>query len=241
MILDFTAALDGARTLARVDELAGELWRAYHSGAIADADAGRASAQIEEARRRIRPRDTVAVRAPAVPRLRSSFPPRRRRCTSPDRLASRDRRRRLAFSGPLPPSLACRFTVGELAALAVVASEVRATGACALSLCAIAARAGVCVTLARTAIRLAAGDGLAVIVERRQRCGPNQTNIVRIISREWLAWIWRGGGCRKANPTDNQILTKRRSAQREACGAPTAQHSALKSRFAAGGPAPLRL
>jgi hypothetical protein len=201
--IDFTAALDAARTLARVDDLACELWKVYAAGAIVDVDAERVGAAIEEARRRIRPADTVAVRAPSVPRLRSGFPPRRRRCTSPDRLASRDRRRRLAFSGPLPPALACRFTVGELAALAIVAAEVRATGACALSLCAIAARAGVCVTLARAAIRLAAGDGLAVIVERRQRGGPNQTNVVRIISREWLAWIWRGGGCKKPNPTDN--------------------------------------
>ena len=155
-----TAAIDAAHTLARVDELALALWRSYSAGTIADADAELVAARIEEARRRIRPVDTVAVRAPAVPRLGSSFPPRRRRCVSPDRLASRDRRRRLAFSGPLPPSLDCRFTVGQRAVLRVVADEVRLRGVCVLPLTAIAARAGVCVTLARSAIRLAAGDGL---------------------------------------------------------------------------------
>jgi DNA invertase Pin-like site-specific DNA recombinase len=115
--------------------------QAYHGGAIADADAGRVSAQIEEARLRIRPKDTVAVRAPFVPRLASVYPPRRRRCVSPDRLASRDRRRRLAYSGPLPQALACQFTVGQLAVLRVVADEVRLRGLCVLPLGAIAARA----------------------------------------------------------------------------------------------------
>src|ERR1700722_11951241 len=45
------------------------------------------------------------------------------------------------------------------------------------------------VTTARDAIRLAAGDGLLVITERRRKGFPNPPNVVRIISREWLAWI----------------------------------------------------
>ena len=191
--MDFTAAIDAARTLARVDDIAGELWRAYHGGAIADADAGRASEQLEEARRRIRPKDTVAVRAPAVPRLASNFPPRRRRCVSPDRLASRSRRRRLAYSGPLPPTLAAGSTTGQLATLRIVADEVRARGVCILPLAAITARAGAGITTARDAIRLAAGDGLLVITERRCRGCPNLPNVVRIISREWEAWIAKWG------------------------------------------------
>ena len=209
---DFERALDAARTLARVDDLARDLWRLHGAGLIADADAERVAAQVEEARRSIRPADTVAARAPHVPRAASNFPPRRRRCVSPDRLASRDRRRRLAYSGPLPPALAAGFTLGQLATLRIVADEVRAKGSCALSLCEIAARAGVCVTLARGAIRLAAGDGLAVIVERRRPGGPNLTNVVRIISREWLAWIVRGGGCKKPNPTDSSYKLMQKSA-----------------------------
>lgn len=188
-----STALDAARTLARVDELARDLWQSYAAGGIADADAGHVSAQIEEARKRIRPVDTVAVRAPFVPRRTSAFPPRARRCVSPDRLASRDRRRRLAYSGPLPPALASRFTPGQLATLRIVADEVRARGICALPLAAIAARAGVGITTARDAIRLAAGDGLLVIQERRRRGSPNLPNVVRIISREWTMWIAKWG------------------------------------------------
>jgi hypothetical protein len=208
MTLDFTAAIDAARTLARVDDIAGDLWRAYHGGAIADADAGRASEQLEEARRRIRPKDTVAVRAPAVPRLASTFPPRARRCVSPDRLASRDRRRRLAYSGPLPPAQAARFTTGQLAVLRILADEVRLRGLCVLPLGAIAARAGVGVTTARDTIRLAAGDGLLVITERRRRGCPNLPNVVRIISREWCTWIAKWGRpppSNFANPTKTDV------------------------------------
>jgi hypothetical protein len=43
---------------------------------------------------------------------------------SPDRQASIERRRRLAASGPLPPVMAARFTVSELAVLRIVGDEV---------------------------------------------------------------------------------------------------------------------
>ena len=133
MIMDFTAALDAAQTLARVDDLARELWHVHGRGLIADADAELVAAQIEEARRRIRPKDTVAARAPGVPRMASNFPPRRR-CASPDKTASLARRRRVASSGPMPPALSAGFTEGQRATLAIVVAEVRATGECALSL-----------------------------------------------------------------------------------------------------------
>jgi hypothetical protein len=55
------------------------------------------------------------------------------------------------------------------------------------------ARIGVITIPARDAIRLAAGDGLLVITERRRRGCPNLPNVVRIISREWCAWIAKWG------------------------------------------------
>jgi hypothetical protein len=208
--IEFTTALDGARTLAFIDGIARDLWRAYGAGEIGESDAESIAARIEEARRRIKPQDTVRARASAVPLASvSMFPARKRRRVSPDRAASRARRRRLAYSGPLPPALAAGFTVGQLAALRIVADEVRAHGVCTLALEAIAAKAGICVTTARGAIRLAAGDGLAITAERRRHGRPSLTNVVRIVSREWLAWIRRGagGGCRNANPKDNKILS----------------------------------
>ena len=203
--MEFAAALDGARDLTLVEEIARVFWRAYGAGEISDSDAASVSAQIEEARRRIKPKEARApgVRLGAV----SMFRARRRRCVSPDRAASLARRRRLAYSGPMPPALAAGFTVGKLAALRIVADEVRKRGWCELSLGEIAARAGVGVTTARDGINLAAGDGLLRVTERRRHGAPSLPNVIRIMSREWKAWIahtprGRGGGSKIANPKD---------------------------------------
>src|SRR5271155_3437224 len=48
-------------------------------------------------------------------------------------------------------------------------------------------------TLARNAVRLAAGDGLLVIQERRRPGCPNLPNVLRILSREWKSWIAKWG------------------------------------------------
>jgi hypothetical protein len=93
----------------------------------------------------------------------------------------------------MPPQLAAQFTTGELAALRIVADAVRDRGACLLTLGEIAARAGVCVTTARGALRQAAREGLLTIEERRRDKRPNLPNVVRLISREWTSWIARGG------------------------------------------------
>jgi hypothetical protein len=77
--------------------------------------------------------------------------------------------------------------------LRVVADAVRAGGRCELSVPEIAARAGVGITTARNAIRDASRDGLLTIQERRRHHRPNLPNVVRVISREWLAWISKGG------------------------------------------------
>src|SRR3954454_3368543 len=44
---------------------------------------------------------------------------------APVRAVAIARRRHLAASGPMPPALACRFTVSELAVLKIVGDEVR--------------------------------------------------------------------------------------------------------------------
>src|SRR4051794_16696416 len=48
----------------------------------------------------------------------------------------------MGSSGPMPPGLACRFTVGELAVLRIVGDEVRQHGHCARCVDEIAVRAG---------------------------------------------------------------------------------------------------
>jgi hypothetical protein len=155
------------------------------------AGAGRETARAPGKRRRGAWRVIPACRCRPPPKtpsasrafLRSPEP------KSPDRHRSIERRRRLAASGPMPPALACRYTVGELAVLRIVADEVIARGTCDRSLAEIAARAGVCRKLAQLTLRMAARDGL-IVVERRPRPGrKNLTNVVRIISQAWLAWM----------------------------------------------------
>lgn len=108
----------------------------------------------------------------------------------------------------------------------IVADEVATKGMCGICIDAIAARAGVCRRLAQGAIRLAEGDGLLTVEERRHQGRKNSPNLVRIISREWQAWMRRGGsrkqhrsvftsgpggqpkatGCKTVHPTDKGLL-----------------------------------
>jgi len=215
------AAIDGARTLAHADELARTIWQAHASAAVDDDGAQRLAERLHERRKAIRG-EIQPVGIPAG--RRSLFPPKRPQ-RSPDRAASRDRRRLLACSGPLPPALASRFTTAQLAVLRIIGDEVVASGVCGLCLDAIAARAGVCRRSAQAAIRLAEGDGLLLVQERRREGRTNDTNLVRVISREWRAWMRRaqrsaGGGrppghahlapigCKAIHPTDKGLILK---------------------------------
>ena len=108
---------------------------------------------------------------------------------SPDRQRSLERRRRLAASGPMPPQLACQFTTGQLSVLRIVSDEVRRKGRCTLYVDEIAARAGVSHRHAQAALRWAEELRLLRIVERRLTGTRNDTNVVTIISAEWLAWL----------------------------------------------------
>src|SRR3954453_20549647 len=89
-------------------KVASLLWRAYAAGQVSEAEAQVLSDLIEAKR--------VIPVPPTRPRLRVGSRPR-----TPESLA---RRRRWAASGALPPALAARFTLAEIAVLAVVAAEV---------------------------------------------------------------------------------------------------------------------
>src|SRR6476620_11789065 len=92
--------------LARVAQL---LWKAYAAGQVSETEA-QALSDLIEARRAL----------PAPQR-----PVQRRLGSRPRSPASMERRRRWAASGALPPALAARFTLAEVAVLALVAAETR--------------------------------------------------------------------------------------------------------------------
>ena len=188
--------------LAKVASL---LWHAYAAGQVTEAEASELS-ELIEARRAL----------PAAPR-----PLQRRLGSRPRSPASMERRRRWAASGALPPALAARFTLAETAVLAVLAAEVLRHGACTLTVGHIAALAGVSETTVRNALRAARGLGLLTLEERRLTAWRNAPNVVRIVSREWLAWLRlrapkesaRGGGCKLVHPTPTQENNRDTSAQ----------------------------
>lgn len=187
----FNDALSAAIAAARphqFDQLARAIWAAVGSGAIGDEDASAALESI-----RTRQLAQLEPKPPTLPR-----PPR-----SPDRQASIARRRHLAASGPCPPHLAARFTTGELAALACVASEVGHHGTCSAYIDALAARSGTSRATVQRALRQAKRLGLITVEERRRRGQKSLTNVIRIVSPEWLTWIRIGS--QKRNTTQHRL------------------------------------
>ena len=153
-------------------ELARAVWKAYAAGAIGDNDA-QALAEAVEAKKAVSATKTAPRRVGSRPR-------------SPE---STERRRRWVASGLMPPQIACRFTMGEGAVLAVIAAEVAKRGRCTLTLGHIAALAGVGKTTVRTAVQQAAALGLLKSDEWRLSAFRSAPNTVTILSAEWLAWL----------------------------------------------------
>jgi hypothetical protein len=195
---------------AALPALREQLYALNGSGLISDRDAGELDDAIEA--RRKGPAlaapapaglSLAAAIAPTAARI-TKFAPRRQR--SPDRARSRERRRGLGGSSPLPEPLARRYTEGQRAVLFIVGEEIAARGVCGLSVAEIAARAGVCHRHAQMALRLAESDGLVTITERPRKGQKHQTNLVRVLSKEWAAWLQRRRptGCKPTLSTEIQ-------------------------------------
>ena len=190
------SAIDGAHP-RQIDHLSRQLWAAHAAGHIPDGVAQDLAELLHQRRQPATQAQGVlfpiprSLPAPDRKRVWTAFPARIEQ-RSPDRQASIERRRRLAASGPLPPAMAARFTVSELAVLRIVGDEVLQHGVCDRSLAELAARAGCCRKMAQRVLRMTSRDGL-VTIERRPRPGrKNLTNVVRIVSAEWSAWLKRG-------------------------------------------------
>ena len=167
---------------AALPAVASALWKAFGEGHLSEPEAEALSGLIE-ARQGV----SITEMPSSPPGLTGA--PRSRAGTRPRTDASMERRRRWAASGRLPPGLAARFTLAEQAVLAVVAAEVAKRGDCRLALDHIAAVAGVSRATVRNAIRQAKTLALVTVEERRLARFRNDTNLVCIVSREWVAWL----------------------------------------------------
>ena len=184
---------------AKLCDLSAALWKAYGAGLVAD-DEAQQLAEAIEARKAI----------PAAP------PQQRRVGSRPRSSDSMERQRRWTGSGWLPPQLAARFTMGEAAALAVVAAEVARQGRCDLAHEAIAGRAGVSRSTVKSAVRQARLLGLLSVEYRPDRPFKHLTNVVRITSPEWQAWISmrRSGQGVKSVPATNTRISSEKNEHR---------------------------
>ncbi|TXM94343.1 GntR family transcriptional regulator [Methylobacterium sp. WL116] len=171
------------------------LWKAFGEGHLSESEAEALSGLIEA-------RHLSGTERSAEQAKTRSGAPRSRAGTRPRTDASMIRRRRWAASGRLPPANAARFTLAEQAVLALVAAETVRQGDCRLAVGHLAAIVGVSETTVRNAIREARKLGMVTVEERRVTGFRNDTNVVRIASTEWTAWLrlTRKGRVSKTHP-----------------------------------------
>lgn len=193
-------AINTARTIPTLDNAARLMWRGLAEGLIDGSAAEWLSTATEARRIALKGQGRQITAKPALARPRP--------CRSPDRARSIVRRRQLAASGAVPGTIAASFTTGEVAALSVIARQCQRSGSCSWFMDKIAAVAGVSRTTARNAIRQAQALGLITVQERRQRGWRSDSNIIRIVSREWLAWL-KVGGCKKPMSTNTDLISLR--------------------------------
>jgi hypothetical protein len=220
-------AIDGAAR-SQLDDYSRQVWRAHGAGIVADDQAQQLQELIQQRRQPVARFTTMVVKAESVPRYFIQRSPEQR---SPDRRASIGRRREHTATGPLPPHLARHYTYGQVAVLRIVADEWLAHGACDRSLNELAARAGVCHSLAKQAIKYAERDGLVTVLRRPRSGRKHLTNIIRIIRAEWLDWLAKGrrkayavGACYRAKPIFAAASQERAGARGVQNNPPRSQH-----------------
>jgi hypothetical protein len=207
------------------------IWEYYGRRRVSNDEA----AHLQECLERRRGGPRVSVKGAPIAPLRgrvSRFAPRKHQ-RSPDRAASRARRRKLGGAGAMPPDLRDHYTEGERSVMCVVTSEIKRHGLCDWPVDKLAAHSGVCRTTAQNALRKGKLRGDITVTVRPLRGGKNLTNIVRICCRQWLAWLKRGfatacciglKAVKKLSPTEIIDLRKQESGDEErefdpSCGA----------------------
>ena len=213
-------AFDGPLTLPAIERVQALIWRALGEGQITWEEAGSLDGLARERRARIERRagGSTGRSGPSIGQARAAAPRPRRDAAA--REASRRRRRRVAASGAVPSEIAEHLTSGEIAVLSVVGPEaLRARGGCQWAMERIAALAGVCRTVARSALRKAARLGLVTVRERRRRATRSDTNVITLRSKAWTRWLRRGrhadrtpsgqgGGCGNPRTTYTQCIER---------------------------------
>jgi hypothetical protein len=192
--------INAATSPAELGELLSVVWRVYWpDGALSDADAQFLTEAIEK-RKPSRGFGTARSIGALRGSVSSRFAPRpcRRRLTEQQRLERRLRKRTLGGSSAMPDTMRCCYTEGERAVGCIIAGEIKRTGECKLSIDEIADRAGVGRTTVQNFQHEARRLGHINIKHRPQRGAKNLTNVITIVSAEWLTWIKRAPSAARA-------------------------------------------
>jgi hypothetical protein len=183
--------INACQSAEQLDVAARLIWERYGVGAINDDEASYLASCIERRRPpRVRTSPFKFAAASKMNGRISRFTPRQRQ-RSPDRKASRDRRRKLGGSSALPDDLRQYYTEGQRAVLFIVATAIKNHGVCDLPVDKIAALAGVCRTTVQTTMHEARRLNHIRITERPVPGRKSLPNLVEITSREWMRWLKR--------------------------------------------------
>lgn len=215
--------INRATTTDHLDNFAKTVTRHWATGAIPDDEANVLFSAIEHRRPLGRRTPGTGHSKPVgrlAMRLGSRFVPRQRP-RSPDRRASRNRRRMLGGSSALPDNLRHHYTEGQRSVLCIVAGEVKRHGVCDLPIDKIGALAGVCRTTVQTTMHEARRLGHIKITERPMPGRKSLPNLVTITSVEWRTWLRRGPSAAHrigSNPVILASTTKSTSRKKEGAG-----------------------
>ena len=210
--------IDQALTPAQLDEAALAVSRALSEETIGETEAQQFYERIDGRRpkRAKWPAPFMESLGKHTPRAVSRFEPRKR-SKSPDREASKARRRKFGGCGALPATLRQFYSEGQRAVLAIISLECRGHGACTLSVNEIGARAGAGHTLVQNTLREARRNGHIRVQERPRRGQKHLTNRVTITAPDWQAWnkkyVAKQGGsgftfAKEVGPTKNNYIKK---------------------------------
>jgi len=198
-----------------LDQFARTIWHGFGAGAVSEDDAATLQALIDRRRPLAIGRGGVGARA--LGKFASRFAPRQsRRLTDQQKQAARERRRSLASSSPMPWGLCNKFSESLRAVLAIIGGEVKYSGNCDLAIDHIGALAGVCRSSVQAAIHEARRLGLIRVTERPQPGRKNLTNVITVISKEWLAWIKRGPAAHRPARIGSKISAVKKNLRRAA-------------------------
>jgi hypothetical protein len=193
MLIDnLTDQIALAASPVELDEAVKAMWGHHFAGDITETEvevldeAARARRDVlQPPRAETRPKLRPAPSSPSQRPVR----PRRAIPRSPDRVASRQRRRDVGQERWLPPNIASQLTQGEISVLSVMVREIVNHGVCDLPNDKIAGLAGVCPTLVKNTRRRAENEEWIKVIHRPVRGQKSLTNLICALSPELRTWI----------------------------------------------------